>query len=183
MNQLVSSTRYTTFSDFRCSADAPDFLSATQYCAYLEAYTTQFDLWKHIRFSTCVTSVRRYREGHVVTYTQPGGFTEEWFCDAIAICSGLHVLPNIPYIKGIEHVPKVLHSSEYKQKSQFGINKNVMILGTGETGMDISLFAVKSPTKSVVLSHRDGFMCLPKASCHVLSPMCFEEDKSNLEII
>jgi dimethylaniline monooxygenase (N-oxide forming) len=162
--QLVSSTRFTTFSDFRCSADAPDFLSATEYCAYLEAYTKHFDLRKQLYLSTLVTSVRRHDEGHVVTYTKPLGLVEEWSCDAVAVCSGLHVLPNIPHIKGIEHVPMVMHSSEYKLKTQFGINKNVMVLGTGETGMDISLFAVKSPTKSVVLCHRDGFMCVPKAS-------------------
>jgi dimethylaniline monooxygenase (N-oxide forming) len=73
-----------------------------------------------------------------MTYTRPGGSLEEWYCDAIAICSGLHVLPNIPRIKGIERVPIVMHSSEYKLKSQFGIDKNVMILGTGETEMGIS---------------------------------------------
>ena len=72
-----------------------------------------------------------------MTYTRPGNLVEEWSCDAIAICSGLHVLPDIPHIKGIEHVPIVLHSSEYKLKSQFGINKIVIILGIGETGMDI----------------------------------------------
>jgi dimethylaniline monooxygenase (N-oxide forming) len=107
-----------------------------------------------------------------VTYTQPGELVEEWFCDAIAVCSGLHVLPNIPRIKGVEHVPTVMHSSEYKLKSQFGVNKNVMVLGVGETGMDISLFAVKSPTKTVVLCHRDGFMCVPKASCFVPQSWC-----------
>jgi dimethylaniline monooxygenase (N-oxide forming) len=98
---------------------------------YLEAYTTQFDLWKHTRLSTPATSVHRHLEGHVMTYARSGGFTEEWVCNAIAVCSGLHVLPNIPYLKGIEHVPKVLPSSKYKRKSRFGINKNAMILGTG----------------------------------------------------
>lgn len=52
----------------------------------------------------------------MVTYARPGGFTEEWVCNAIAVCSDLHVLPNIPYPKGIEHIPKVLPSSEYKHK-------------------------------------------------------------------
>jgi dimethylaniline monooxygenase (N-oxide forming) len=33
LDQLVFSTRFTTFSDFRCSAEAPDFLSAKEYCA------------------------------------------------------------------------------------------------------------------------------------------------------
>jgi cation diffusion facilitator CzcD-associated flavoprotein CzcO len=104
-------------------------------------------------------------------YVRPGGLVEEWSCDAIAIRSGLHVIPDIPHIKGIEHVPIIMHPSEYKLKSQFGINEIVLILGTGETGMDISLFAVKSTTKSVMLCHRDGFMCMPKVS-FLLSSRC-----------
>jgi dimethylaniline monooxygenase (N-oxide forming) len=38
----------------------------------------------------------------------------------------------------------------------------VLILGSGETGMDLAYLAVTSPTKSVTLSHRDGFLCAPK---------------------
>jgi dimethylaniline monooxygenase (N-oxide forming) len=39
-----------------------------------------------------------------------------------------------------------------------------MILGSGETGMDLAYLAVTSPTKSVTLCHRDGFLCAPKVS-------------------
>ena len=74
---------------------------------------------------------------------------EQWHCEAIAVCSGLHVTPNIPSVKGIESVPESMHSSEFKECKQFGIDKNIMILGAGETAMDLSYLAVTSPTKSV----------------------------------
>jgi dimethylaniline monooxygenase (N-oxide forming) len=77
MNLLVSFTRYTTISDFPCSAEAPDFLSANEYCAYLEAYVTQFELWKPIHLSTRVMSIRRHSGGHAVTYNRPSGSVEE----------------------------------------------------------------------------------------------------------
>jgi dimethylaniline monooxygenase (N-oxide forming) len=103
--------------------------------------------------------------GHIVEYIQAGKKLE-YVCDAIAVCSGLHVTPNIPTIKGLENVPAVIHSSEFKRRRQFGVDKDVLIVGSGETGMDIAYLAITSPTKSVTLCHRDGFFCAPK----VLSP-------------
>ncbi|RMZ86944.1 hypothetical protein DV736_g5833, partial [Chaetothyriales sp. CBS 134916] len=52
--------------------------------------------------------------------------------------TGLHVEPNIPTIPGIEKVPSVMHSSEFKSRSQFGTDTTVMVLGSGETGADIA---------------------------------------------
>ena len=70
-------------------------------------------------------------------------------------------------MKGIENVPTSFHSSAFKERKQFGIDNNIMILGSGETGMDLAYLAVTSPTKSVTLCHRDGFLCAPKVSiCH-----------------
>lgn len=91
-----------------------------------------------------------------------GGQQYSWECDAVAVCSGLHVEPSIPKIEGIERVPVVFHSSQLKRKDQFGIGKTVLILGSGETGADVSFLAVTSPTKRVVMCHRDGFHFAPK---------------------
>ncbi|XXG99620.1 Sterol O-acyltransferase 2 (Sterol-ester synthase 2) [Hypoxylon texense] len=113
-------------------------------------------------FSCPVKSVVKQKEGtHVVTYQLEGG-KHTWECDAVAVCSGLHVAPSIPKIEGIERVPTVFHSSKLKRRDQFGVGKNVLILGTGETGADVSVLAVTSATKRVVLCHRDGFHLAPK---------------------
>lgn len=82
----------------------------------------------------------------------------------MAVCSGLDVTSNIPHVKGIENVPTVMHSSEFKERKQFGIGKDVIILGSGETAMDLAHLAVTSSTKSVTMCHRDGFLCAPKVS-------------------
>ncbi|KAK3337641.1 hypothetical protein B0T19DRAFT_448055 [Cercophora scortea] len=170
--ELVSSKQLTTFSDFRPRADDPDFLTTARYVSYLHDYCSYFNLWPHIKLSTQVVSVRRRPGGgHVVSYRLTGdGLTrsnvawqsEDYECDAVAVCSGLHVTPNIPAIRGIENVPQVLHSADFKLKKQFGEGKTVLVLGTGETGMDISYMAVNAATDRVLLSHRDGFLCAPK---------------------
>lgn len=109
-----------------------------------------------------MTRLRRQGTSEHIVSIAKNGKTEDWKCDAVAICTGLHVLPNIPKIDGIEHVPTVLHSSEFKARKQFGEGTNVVVLGTGETGMDMAHLAITSPTKTVTLCHRNGFLCAAK---------------------
>ncbi|KAI1774408.1 FAD/NAD(P)-binding domain-containing protein [Hypoxylon cercidicola] len=160
--ELVSSRQLTCFSDFRCEDDEPDFISANRYVQYLNEYCTRFNLWPRMSFSCPVKSVVKQKEGtHTVTYLLRGS-KHTWECDAVAVCSGLHVEPSIPEIEGIDRVPTVFHSSTLKRRDQFGVGKNVLILGSGETGADVSVLAVTSATRRVVLCHRDGFHLAPK---------------------
>jgi len=79
------------------------------------------------------------------------------------------VEPSMPHIPGLEIASRVMHSSDFKSRADFGNSKHVMILGAGETAMDISYMAVTSPkVKSVTLCHRDGFVYAPK----VFFPVC-----------
>ncbi|TWU73003.1 hypothetical protein ED733_004772 [Metarhizium rileyi] len=160
--ELVSSKQLTTFSDFR-RPDGPDFLSATDYVEYLKDYCTHFNLWPHINLGTRVTVVKRRYAGHTVVYETRDGSRIEWDCDAVAVCSGLHVEPNIPNIEGLQNVPRVIHSSAFKARKQFSSSKTVMVVGSGETGADISYLAVTTPNvERVILCHRDGFHFAPK---------------------
>lgn len=83
----------------------------------------------------------------------------------VAICTGLHVIPAVPEIEGIEHVlktnadadikPAVYHSAKYKSRSQL-TGRRIMVLGTGETGMDLAYEAAKAGAKEVTLCSRGG---------------------------
>lgn len=144
----------------------PDFLSADRYVQYLNEYCNHFSLWPEINLSTKVVAIkRRPGGGHIVHYRKAGDADAEvltYECDAIAVCTGLHVTPNLPTIPGIENVPVVKHSSEFKKREEFGHDKTVVVIGSGETGIDIAHLAVTSPTRRVVLTHRDGFLGAPK---------------------
>jgi cation diffusion facilitator CzcD-associated flavoprotein CzcO len=133
-------------------------------CDYLCGYAAAFDLFQYICLGTKVVKVTRRDEGHVLTLQSVTGSESEIVCDAIAVCSGLHVIPEMPTIEGIENVPQVFHSSEVKSRKQFDENTNVVVLGAGETAMDIAWLAITAPTKSVTLCSRDGFYCGPKVS-------------------
>ncbi|KAI0116711.1 FAD/NAD(P)-binding domain-containing protein [Daldinia grandis] len=164
--ELVSSKFLTSFSDFRAHEDDPDFLSTDKFVQYLNGYCDNFNLWPDINLSTKVVSVkRRPGGGHIIYYREAHDAKAEvltYECDAVAVCTGLHVIPNVPNLPGIENIPVVKHSSEFKKREEFGHDKTVVILGSGETGIDIAHLAVTSPTKRVVLTHRDGFLGAPK---------------------
>ncbi|KAM3543976.1 hypothetical protein ARSEF1564_003085 [Beauveria bassiana] len=170
--EMVSSKYLTAFSDFRLPTSAPDFVTPAAYVQYLRDYLSHFQLWPHVRCRARVTRITRSRRhhpdaggggGHTVEITSTEtGATETWDCDAVAICTGMHVLPRIPALPGLERVKTVLHSSEVKTRAQLGEGTNVVVLGAGETGMDMAHLAVTAPTASVTLCHRGGFFCAPK---------------------
>lgn len=132
----------------------------------MKDYVAKFDLEKFINCSATVYAVERGENSkdHVVTVAKRDGTILKYECDAVAICTGLHVTPRIPNIIGIERVPLVLHSSEMKSREQFGQDTEVVILGGGETAMDAAHLAITTDTKSVTLCNRAGFYCAPKVS-------------------
>jgi len=88
----------------------------------------------------------------------------------LVLCTGLHVIPSIPEIPGIEYVlnpeeemadkdsrtkPAIFHSVNYKNREQL-CGRRVMVLGTGETGMDLAYESAKAGAKEVVLCTRGG---------------------------
>ncbi|GKT65524.1 dimethylaniline monooxygenase [Colletotrichum tofieldiae] len=168
--ELVSSKYLTAFSDHRLPRDAPDYVTPEVYVQYLNEYCDRFELRSHIECSSKVTRVHRIEDGgHIVSVTRPDNTTLDYTCDAVAVCSGLNVEPRIPPLKGLERIPKVFHSSQFKSRDQLRHIKSekptVVIIGTGETGQDLGqLAATTENVQHVVMCHRDGFVVAPKTA-------------------
>ncbi|KAF2204514.1 dimethylaniline monooxygenase [Delitschia confertaspora ATCC 74209] len=166
--ELVSSKQLTTFSDHRFPLSTPDHISLPQYVDYLKSYVWKFELGRFIKLGCRVTGITPLEEQkwkHRVKYIDRRlGEEEQTFdCSHLAICTGLHVDPNMPIIPGIENVKgEVFHSSQYKGRSQLR-GKNVLILGCGETAMDIAYEAIKADATAVTMCYRTGFLSFPKA--------------------
>ncbi|BGP37774.1 hypothetical protein JCM10449v2_001696 [Rhodotorula kratochvilovae] len=167
--ELVSSKQLTAFSDFRFPPEQGDHVSLPEFCAYLARYCDHFELWRDIRLESRVVSVRRAEggEGHLVEVQKKGEEgTTTYRCKYLTICTGLHVVAQVPHLPGVEHVANnphktVLHSSQYKERAQLK-GKRVLVLGTGETGMDLAYESVKAGAEEVVLCSRGGFLSFPK---------------------
>ncbi|KIM49249.1 hypothetical protein M413DRAFT_438422 [Hebeloma cylindrosporum] len=185
-SNLVSSKQLTSFSDFRLPLSHPDHLTLQEYVKYLEDYASAFQLKRRIQLNCRVINIRRSSSGpgHIVSFVRRRFLRlgeQEWeetpetiSADYVALCAGLHVTPAIPKVQGLEHIldsanhgdseypPSVFHSAEYKERSQL-TGRRVMILGSGETGMDLAYEAVKAGAKQVVMCSRSGFLSFPKA--------------------
>eukprot|EP00949_MAST-11_sp_MAST-11-sp1_P003539 g3539.t1 len=190
---LVSSRFITAFSDFRFPPEAGDHPTVARYLEYLEDYCMQNDLNQHIYFKRKICRIDEGgvsgssygRKRYAVTWMhvgegQEGSLNSDVF-DAVCVCSGLHNVPSIPHIDGLRRNGSdtegnifegvVIHSSEYKDRSVFAKDgTRVLIVGTGETGLDIAYRAARSCAQHepvdgresvVTLVSRSGFLSVP----------------------
>lgn len=111
---------------------------------------------------------------------------------AVAVCTGLNHTPYLPVIPGLisnleassytasgcanpfvkntssGHTISVIHSSHFKCSSPLPKKRTVLILGVGESAMDIAALEMAScgggtaPDRRVIMCHRDGFTYQPK---------------------
>jgi dimethylaniline monooxygenase (N-oxide forming) len=144
---------------------APDHPSLPKYVQYLGDYATHFNLWPYIHLSAKVLGVERNTEKdcsfrHKILISR-GGVEYTVLAERLVVTSGLHVKPNIPEIPGLnslqrgEKGPSWIHSSEYHSPSQLK-NKKVLILGSGETGMDVAYEAIVGGAEKVWMGIRGG---------------------------
>jgi len=108
-----------------------------------------FNLGERIELQTKVVNISRCPTGgHTISYVRKRSQnSEEWETTPqtinapyIVLCTGLHVIPSVPTIEGIEHVLKprdsdrnlqrtAFHSVDYKSRSQL-VDRRIVILGT-----------------------------------------------------
>ncbi len=114
--------------------DWPRFPHHTQVAEYLNRFADHFDLRRHIRFNQKVLNVEKVqRQGSewvVRTEDQTATF------DAVAVCNGHYAKPRVPPIDGIESIPRLLHSHNYRKPDMFR-DQTVALLGASVSGFDL----------------------------------------------
>jgi len=169
---LVSSKYLTAFSDYPMPTAYNVHPSMGEYVQYLENYSQHYGVTQHIRFNTTLVKLVKQKNGahlayftvNTVSSSADNNTSREYqdTFDYICVCSGLHNVPFVPststdrLFKG-----RVMHSSAYKKKDVFQ-NKRVVIVGAGETGLDIAYRAIQATDQSVTLVARSGFLSVPK---------------------
>nr|XP_020670359.1 dimethylaniline monooxygenase [N-oxide-forming] 1-like isoform X1 [Pogona vitticeps] len=163
---LISNTckEMSTFSDFPYPEDFPVFLPHARLLEYLRMYTDHFDLRRHIQFKTTVITIRKRPDfsatgqWDVVTETN-GKQTSEIF-DAVMVCIGyladpslqLSSFPGIDKFKG-----QYFHSREYKTPEVFK-DKRVLVVGMGNSGVDIAVAATHTAKKVMISTSRGAWV-------------------------
>ncbi|HEX5049492.1 MAG TPA: NAD(P)-binding domain-containing protein [Gammaproteobacteria bacterium] len=154
---LSISLKLMSFSDFM--VDDRRFVGRQGYLEYLQRYADEFDLARHVRVHSEVTSVRRVGYEWLVSVRSAGDTVEHLF-DAVAICSGPFREPNMDVEQIANFEGEVVHSSRYRNNEQYR-GKKVLVVGLTESGADI-VREVSDVSRACTLSIRSRSFLVPR---------------------
>ena len=158
------------FQDFPIPRHYPHFPHHSQILEYFNAYVDHFGLRERISFNSTVTRCELRPDGvwHVTVDRSAvgGGAAEEHAYDALFVCNGHHWSPRLPTppfpgtFDGIQ-----MHSHAYRSPfDPYDMRgKNVVVVGTGNSAMDIASELSQKPiAKSLFVAARRGVYVFPK---------------------
>ncbi|NXV43785.1 FMO1 monooxygenase, partial [Uria aalge] len=159
-----TSKEMSAFSDFPYPEDFPVFLPNAQLLDYLRRYAERFCLREHIRFGTTVVSIQKRPDfattGQWDVVTEADGKQTSHVFDAVMVCSGNFSEPSLPLrcFPGIEKFQgQYFHSRQYKHPDVFQ-GKRVLVVGMGNSGVDIAVEASRVATKVTVCTGRGAWV-------------------------
>jgi cation diffusion facilitator CzcD-associated flavoprotein CzcO len=175
---LNSSRQATAYPSFPMPDDWPDYPSHELMAQYLQDYAEHNSLIGHITFRTEVRSVVPLgEEGNEASApfgsgTLPGahgwrvtvadvdsGVEATLTCRSVLVANGHHDNPSTPSFPG-EFTGQTFHSRDYDEPGVFAA-KDVVVVGVGNSGMDIACDAAKV-ADHVYLVTRHGVHVIPK---------------------
>ncbi len=152
---INTSKRRMEYPDYPMPDDYPDFPHHAQIAAYFEDYVEHFGFRGDIRFETRVERVTR-EAGAWRVETSDGAVGRY---RAVVVANGHHWSPRMPDLEGTFD-GELLHSHAYRHADAWA-GKRVVVLGIGNSAMDIAVEASKV-ADAVFLASRRGAWILPK---------------------
>ncbi|MBE3000059.1 NAD(P)-binding domain-containing protein [Nocardiopsis sp. HNM0947] len=155
---LNTSKGRTEFRDHPMPAHWPDYPSADRIAGYLGDYAERFGLGPHIRYGSTVTSVERGTDGWQV---RSSSGTET--VDAVVVANGHNWDPRwpAPYPGADTFTGTQVHAHEYRDPELFR-GRRVLVVGMGNSAMDIAVDASHVTDGPALLSARRGAHIVPK---------------------
>jgi cation diffusion facilitator CzcD-associated flavoprotein CzcO len=147
------------YSDYPMPRSYPDFPHHAQIAAYFEDYVDHFGFRDRIVFETSVQRAARDPHTGTWTVTLDNGETRRY--DALLVANGHHWDPRWPepaYPGKFDGVQ--MHSHYYVENADFK-DKNVLVVGIGNSAMDIATES-SFVARRTFLSSRRGAYILPK---------------------
>ncbi len=158
---LNSSRPLTQFPSDPMPEDWPDYPSHQLMARYFQDFADRYDLTRRVTFNTAVDKVeplpgpgRPGSHGWAVTTTAGTRTYRDVF-----VANGHHSEPRIPEFPG-EFTGESFHAHDYVDPEVFD-GKDVLVIGVGNSGMDIACDACKL-ARSVSVVTRHGVHVLPK---------------------
>ncbi|CAH1802339.1 unnamed protein product [Owenia fusiformis] len=163
---INTSKEMMAFSDFPVPAYFPANMPHNYVLEYFKMYAEKFQLLPYINFNRTVDSVRPADDfkatgrWKVTTRNSDAAEfeskTEEY--DGVMVCSGHHCIPHRPHFPGIGRFRgHVIHSQQYKTPDIF-TDKKVLIIGMGNSAVDIAVDASHVADETYVSTRRGAWV-------------------------
>ena len=152
---MISSKTMSGFLGFPMPDDYPDYPGHKRVLAYLRSFADACGLKKQIQFSTEIISATKNEGGWDVKL----GDGSKHHYDAVIAATGLAWHPRMPDYPG-KFDGEIIHSSKFRNGDIFR-GKRVMIIGAGNSGVDIAAEAARS-ADAAFLSMRRAYHFIPK---------------------
>ncbi|KAL3426514.1 hypothetical protein PVAG01_00023 [Phlyctema vagabunda] len=169
-NTFTNTSKFTgAMTDFPMPESYPVHPSAAQIQAYFEGYANAFDIRKHVRFSTEVVAVAfdpATKTWRLTVHSSgaPDEQTETLSFDRLVVATGSFQKALYPDIKGLEQYKgEVIHSQAFKDPTKYK-NKNVLVVGLGNTSADSISALLDVGVKRLIVSHRHKFVVIPRVN-------------------
>lgn len=144
------------YSDFPIPDHYPDFLSHFQVIEYFEAYVERFGLRPHVTFNTKVEQVEPQDDG---SWAVSLSTHETRRYRAVVVANGHLWDPRLPDFSGTFQ-GHAIHSHHYRTADPYK-DKNVLIVGIGNSAVDIAVDVCKSANKTFLSTRRSAWV-MPK---------------------
>lgn len=155
---INTSKKVMAYSDFPMPESYPDYPSHFQIIEYFENYVKHFGFGDKITFNVGVERVEKIANRHYKVHLDNGETRE--YTDVL-VASGHHWKARYPDFKG-NFEGLCLHSHDYKTPDIFQGHKNIVVVGIGNSAVDIACEAARNSTGKVMISTRSGAYILPK---------------------
>lgn len=158
----------------------PMFVSRAQFIEHLDHYVSHFNIVPSIRYQRSVESAS-YDEAtnmwnvKASNLLSPGRVIEEYYSGRfLVVASGETTNPFTPDIRGLSSfcssatgTGEVIHSTQYKNGKPYG-GKNVLVVGSGNSGMEIALDLANHAAKtSLVIRSPVGKFIIISLGMHI----------------
>ena len=153
------SSKYTSgFYGYPMPKEYPDYPSWDQIRDYIQKFADKYDLKRKVTFGVGVESAKPLDDGR---WKVSLSNRESHIYEGLINATGVTWHANRPHIQGEESFRgKIMHSVEYRTASEFD-GKRVLIVGAGNSGVDIASDAA-THSEQAFLSVRRGYRFIPK---------------------
>jgi cation diffusion facilitator CzcD-associated flavoprotein CzcO len=154
---FISSRDLSAYTGFPMPRDYPDYPRHDQILDYLRSFADAYGLAEHIHLGVSVD--RAEWDGSMWSVRSSDGATRRY--RTLTCANGTQWHPNMPTFAGMDSFTgEVIHSQAYNSGNQL-IGKRVLVIGAGNSGVDIACDAARFADVARI-SVRRGYYLIPK---------------------